>query len=144
MYTNHRRLGGHWFNFDFVRFIIFVGWDSSVGTVTRYRLDGPGIEPRWRGEIFRTRPDRSWGSPSLLYIGYLFTFSVVKRPGGGVDHPPTSTAEVKERVELYLYSPSGPSWPVIGWPLPLPLPLPLYVIFVLTYFRGSVLGFYTV
>ena len=28
-------------------------------------------------------------------------------------HPPS--AKVKERVELYLYSPSGPSWPVIGW-----------------------------
>jgi hypothetical protein len=24
------------------------------------------------------------------------------------------SAEVKERVQLYLYSPSGPSWPVIG------------------------------
>ena len=37
--------------------------------------------------------------------------------------PPTSSsAEVKERVELYLYSPSGLSWPVIGWTLPLPLP----------------------
>jgi hypothetical protein len=24
-----------------------------------------------------------------------------------------SSAEVKERVELYLYSPSGPSWPVL-------------------------------
>jgi hypothetical protein len=32
---------------------------------------------------------------------------------------PTSNAEVKERVELYLYSNSGPSWPVPGWPLPL-------------------------
>ena len=31
----------------------------------------------------------------------------VKRPGRGVDHPPASSAEVKERVELYLYSPSG-------------------------------------
>jgi hypothetical protein len=30
-------------------------------------------------------------------------------------------AEVKERVQLYLYSPSGPSWPVLGWILPLPL-----------------------
>jgi hypothetical protein len=29
----------------------------------------------------------------------------VKRPGRGVDHPPPSIAEVKERVELYLYSP---------------------------------------
>jgi len=38
----------------------------------------------------------------------------VKRPGRGVDHPPLSSAEVRERVELYLYSPSGPSWAVIG------------------------------
>ena len=29
----------------------------------------------------------------------------VKRPGRGVDHPPSSNSEVKERVELYLYSP---------------------------------------
>jgi len=33
------------------------------------------------------------------------SFSGVKRPGRGVDHPLPSSAEVKERVELYLYSP---------------------------------------
>jgi hypothetical protein len=38
----------------------------------------------------------------------------VKRPGRGVDHPPPSSAEVKDRVELYLYSASGPSWSVLG------------------------------
>jgi len=38
----------------------------------------------------------------------------VKRPGRGVDHPLPSSAEIKERVELYLYSTSGLSWPVIG------------------------------
>jgi len=38
----------------------------------------------------------------------------VKRPVRGVDHPPASSADVKERIELYLYSPSGPSWPVLG------------------------------
>jgi len=32
------------------------------------------------------------------------SFPGVKRPGRGVDHPPTSSAEVKERVQLYLYS----------------------------------------
>jgi hypothetical protein len=42
------------------------------------------------------------------------SFPGVKRPGRHVDHPPPSSAEVKERVELYLYSTSGPSWPVIG------------------------------
>jgi hypothetical protein len=38
----------------------------------------------------------------------------VKRPGRGVDHPPPSSAEVKERAELYLYSPFGPTRPVVG------------------------------
>ena len=32
-------------------------------------------------------------------------FSGVKRLGRGVTHPPPSSAEVKVRVELYLYSP---------------------------------------
>ena len=42
-------------------------------------------------------------------------FPGVKWPKRGVDHPPTYSAEVKERAELYLYSPSGSSWPVLGW-----------------------------
>jgi hypothetical protein len=92
--------------------------DSVVGIATRYRLVGPGIESREGGEIFRTRPDRPWRPPGLLYNGYRASFPEVKRPGRGVDHPPSSSARVKERVELYLYSPSGPSWPVLGRTLP--------------------------
>jgi hypothetical protein len=42
-----------------------------------------------------------------------WVFLGVKRLGRGVDHPPPSSAKVKERVELYLYSPFGPSWPVL-------------------------------
>jgi len=42
------------------------------------------------------------------------SFPGVKRPGRGADHPPIYSAEVKGRIELYLYSPSGPSWPVLG------------------------------
>jgi hypothetical protein len=72
------------------------------------------------GEIFRTRPDRPCGPPSLLYNEYRVSFLGAKRPGRGVDHPPSSSARVKERVELYLYSPSGPSWLVLGGNLPLP------------------------
>ena len=53
------------------------------------------------------------GPPSLLRNGCRF-FPGVKRPGRGSDHPPPSIAEVKERVELYLYSSSGPSWPLLG------------------------------
>jgi hypothetical protein len=40
------------------------------------------------------------GPPSLLYNGYRVSFPGVKRPGRGVDHPPPSNAEVKQRVEL--------------------------------------------
>ena len=35
--------------------------------------------------------------------------------------PTPCSTEVKERVELYPYSPSGPSWPVLGRTLPLHL-----------------------
>ena len=44
-------------------------------------------------------------------------FPEVKRPGRDVDHPPPSSAEAKERVELYLFFPSGSLWPVLGWTL---------------------------
>ena len=43
------------------------------------------------------------------------SFLGVKRPGRGTDHPLPSSAEIKEREELNLNSPSGPSWPVLGW-----------------------------
>jgi hypothetical protein len=35
------------------------------------------------------------------------SFAGVKRPGRGVGHPLPSSAEVKERVQLYFYSPLG-------------------------------------
>ena len=65
------------------------------------------------GDVYRTRLDRPWGPHGLLYNGYRVSFPGVKRPGRGVDHPHPSRAEVKERLGLYLYSPSGPSWQVI-------------------------------
>jgi hypothetical protein len=94
-----------------------MGQDSVVGVVTYYRLYGPGIDPGG-GEVFCTRPDWAWDPPSLLYNGYQVSFPGVKQPGYGIDYPPPSSAEVKERVELYFYS-SGPTWPVVGWTLAL-------------------------
>jgi hypothetical protein len=96
------------------------GRDSSVGIVTRYGLDGPRIESRW-GRDFSQPSNRPWGPPSLLYNGYRVYFPGIKRPGRGVDHPPSSSARVKERVELYLYFPCGPSWPVLGKIFSLPV-----------------------
>ena len=91
--------------------------DSAVGIAVRYswtvRESNPG-----RGEIFRTRPDRHWGPPTVLYNGYLVFFPGWKAAGAWCWLPTPSIAEVKEIVELYLLCPSGPSWPVLEWPLP--------------------------
>jgi len=54
------------------------------------------------------------GAHPASYTMGTGSFPGVKRPGSGVDHRPPSSAEVEERVELYLYSPSGPSWRVLG------------------------------
>jgi len=50
----------------------------------------------------RTGPE---AHPASSTVG-TESFPGVKRPGRGVGHPPPSNAEVKERVELYIYFPS--------------------------------------
>ena len=93
--------------------LLHAGRDSSGGVTTRYGLDGRGSNPG-AVEISRTRPDRPCCPPSLLCNGYRVSFPGLKRPGRGVDDPPPCSAEVKERKELHIYSPSRPSWPVLG------------------------------
>ena len=88
-----------------------VGRDGVVVIANRYGLDCPGSNTG-RREIFCTRPERLQGPPSLLYNGYRYCLGV-KRQGRGVDHPPPTSAEVKERVKLYIYSASGSSQPVL-------------------------------
>ena len=87
---------------------------SSVGIATRYELHGLGIESRWGRNIPQSVQTRPEAHP-VSYTIVTGSFPGVKRPGSGVDHPPPSSAEVKERVELYFYSPSGLSWSLIGW-----------------------------
>jgi len=58
------------------------------------------ISPLWTGKLFITTTG-------------TVAFPRVKGTGRGADHPPPSRAEVEERLELYLYSPSGPSWPFL-------------------------------
>jgi outer membrane receptor for ferrienterochelin and colicin len=53
------------------------------------------------------------GTHSASYRTGSGSYPRVKRLGRGVDHPPPSSAEVKERIELYI-SPSGLSCSVIG------------------------------
>jgi hypothetical protein len=102
---------------------VSLGRDSAVGIATRYRINGLGIESRW-GRIFlgSSRPALGLIQPP---IHWYWVFLGGKAAGMWCLPPTPSSAEVKERVELYLYSLSGPSWSVLGWNLPLPLPLPL-------------------
>jgi hypothetical protein len=87
-------MGAHW-----------VGGPGSVGGIaTAYKLDGLGIESRW-GEVFRIYPDRLRGPPSLLYNGYRVFPGGKVRPGRDADPSPPSSVEVKNGIELYLYSP---------------------------------------
>jgi hypothetical protein len=67
-------------------------WHRFTNTIHTYvRGSNPG-----GCEIFRTRPDRPWGPPSLLYSGYRVSFQEVKRPGSGVDHPPHLAPRLKK------------------------------------------------
>jgi hypothetical protein len=47
--------------------------------------------------------------PPIQWIPRTLSLEV-RRPGHEADHTPTSSAEVKECVELYLLSPNTPSW----------------------------------
>jgi len=66
------------------------------------------------GERFSTTVQNGSGAHPASYTMGNGSFTGVKQPGHGVDHPPPSSAEVKETVELYLHSSSGPLWPVLG------------------------------
>jgi hypothetical protein len=92
---------------------MFWGRDSSVGIATRYGLDRSGIESR-RGARFSAPVQTGPGANPASYTMGTGSFPGVKWPEHGFNHPPPFSAEVKERVELYLYSTSRPSWPVIG------------------------------
>jgi hypothetical protein len=59
------------------------------------------------GEIFHIRLQRPWkpGTHPDSYTISTRAFPGVKIPRRGVNHPPSPSAEVKEIVELYIYSP---------------------------------------
>jgi hypothetical protein len=91
-----------------------MGQDSAVGIVTRYGLHGPGIESQWRGVKFSAPIQTGPEAYPASYTMGTGSFLGVKWPGRGIDLPPPSSTEVKERLELYLYSPCGPLTPVLG------------------------------
>ena len=90
-----------------------VGWNGVVGTATRYRLDGLAIQSWW-GQHFLHLSRLALGPthPPIQQVPGLFARRKVAGPWRSPPTPPTT--ELKERVQLYHYSPSGPTWPLIG------------------------------
>ena len=74
--------------------------NSTVGIATRYEMDSSGIESWWWRNFLR--PSRSALEPIQPPIQHVPS---VKWSGRGVNHQRLTSAEVKERVELYIYSP---------------------------------------
>jgi hypothetical protein len=60
---------------------------SSVGIVTGYGLDGPGIESQWGARFFAHVQTGPEAHPASCTMG-TGSFPGVKRPGRGADHPP--------------------------------------------------------
>jgi hypothetical protein len=90
-----------------------VGQDSVVGIATCCGLDNQRIKSR-HGRDFPHlfRPALRPTQPPVQWVPGLSRGSS-DQPAHGVDHPPPSSAEVKEREELYVYFSSGPLWPVL-------------------------------
>ena len=78
------------------------GPGSVVGIATAYGLDGAVIESRW-GRDFPELSRRPCGSPNLFYNRYRVFPEGKVLPGR--DPSPLSSAEVKDRIELYFYYP---------------------------------------
>ena len=91
-----------------------MGLGSVVGIATTLGLEGPLIEsPAGEGARLSAPVQTGPVFHSIFYTMCIGPFPGVKRPGRSVDHTPPPSTEVKERVELCLNSPSGPSWPVL-------------------------------
>ena len=103
------------FFFQYMWNVLWVGIAQSVWRLaTGGKVWGSNSVEGWdlphpsRPALELTHPFEQW-VPAL--------FPGVKRPELFVNQPPPSSVDVKEGVELYLCSLSGPSWLVLGWPL---------------------------
>jgi len=90
-------------DFLITELLFSVGRDSSVRVSN---LGGDETFP------FLSRPALGPTQPPVQWV--LIPFLGIKRPGRSADNPSPSSTVFKERLVLYLYSPSGPSRRVLG------------------------------
>jgi len=85
-----------------------VGQDSVVCISTRYWMDGPSVEFRWWRDV--PQPSRPTLVPTQTPALWVPGQSREWRDRGvALTTPTSSSAEVKERLELFLTSPCVPS-----------------------------------
>jgi len=108
----HKRRSTHIFKMPF--YLTWAGIAQSVSRRSGVRIPV--------GTKFSAPVQTGPGAHPASYTMGTGSFPAVKRPGLRFDHPPPSSAQVKGRVALYLYSPFGPSCPVLGRTLPLRSP----------------------
>ena len=106
----------HWVKF---KCILVSGskWFSRYRDFLRARRSGDRIPV---GARFSVRVHNGPEAHPASYTKSIGTSPAVKQPGRGVDYPSLSSAEAKERVKLYIYSPSETSWTFLGCILLLP------------------------
>jgi len=82
------------------------GPGSSVGIVTGYGLDGPGIESRWgRGFPHLSGPTLGPTQRPVQWVPGLYRSK--ERPGRGADPSPSSSAVVKKEYSYTSTPPMG-------------------------------------
>jgi hypothetical protein len=81
-----------------------MGRDIVVGTANRYGRTIRGSNPAGGGggARFYAPVQTGPGAHRSYYAMGTGSFPELKRPGRGVDHSPSSSAEVKEGIKLYL------------------------------------------
>jgi hypothetical protein len=89
--------------------VFSVDRHSVVDIANRYSLDGRGIESRWE-ESFSASVQAGPGAHPASYTICTGTFHGVIRPSGSVEHLSPCSAEVNERVELYVLTP----WTIVA------------------------------
>lgn len=90
-----------------------MGSDSVVRIAKQNGLDNPGIKFRWGARSYAPTHTGPCVHPASCTTA-TGSFPVVQRSGGDEDQPYPSNVEVKDRVKLYVHSPTGPSCPVLA------------------------------
>jgi len=100
----------------FSKYSVSARGPDSVGSIASDSLRAVQSGDRITvGKRFFASVQTGHGTNPASYTVGTGSFPGVKWPECGVHHPSQSSAEVEEIVQLYFCSPSGPSWPVLGW-----------------------------